>query len=261
MRILVLLSVVATIVANGLANALPINGQTTGEISDRFAVLFTPAGYVFAIWGLIYLGLLALTVYQALPAQRDNPRLRRARGWIAVSGLANIAWLLLWHYERFPLTLLAMLGLLATLIASYEGLRIGRAAVSAPERWLAQVPIGIYLGWVSVATIANASVLLVSQGWGGWGLTAELWTVIMLGAALVIGWLLALRRSEFAAPLVLVWAFIGIAVRDTSPASVVLAAWIAAVLAGMAALAGWWRGRTSTARPTDLAASHAEAAT
>lgn len=260
MWILVVLSVVATIAVNGLANALPINGQTTAEISDRFAVLFTPAGYVFAIWGLIYLGLLALAVYQALPAQRDNPRLGRARGWIAASGLANIAWLLLWHYERFPLTMLAMLGLLATLIASYEALRVGRAAISAAERWMVQLPIGIYLGWVSVATIANASVLLVDAGWDGWGVSAERWTVIMLGAALVVGWLLALRRSEFAASLVLVWAFVGIAVRDTSPESVVLAAWVAAALAGLAALTGWWRGRTQVAHSADVPETRAQVA-
>src|SRR4030042_875147 len=116
MRTLVAISVFATLVVNGLANALPMNGQTTGEISGRFAVLFTPAAYVFAIWGLIYLGLLTLAVYQFLPGQRDNPRLVRSRPWLALSGAANIAWLLLWHYEQFPLTMLAMLALLGLLI-------------------------------------------------------------------------------------------------------------------------------------------------
>lgn len=240
MQVLVLLSVLATLAANALANALPINGQTTAEISNRYDTLFTPAGYVFAIWGVIYLGMLALSVYQARPGQRGNPRLRNARGWIALSGAVNIVWLVLWHYELLPLTMLAMLALLATLIISYERLEIGHRPVPAAERWLVQLPLGIYLGWISVATIANASVLLVSQEWGGWGLAPETWAIVMLGAALLIGWLLALQRGEFAAPLVLVWAFAGIAARGNSP--VAEAAVVSAVLAGLAALAGWWRG-------------------
>ncbi len=108
-----LLAFGATFALNGLANALPLNGQSTGEISDRFQVYFVPAGYVFSIWGLIYLGLGAFAVYQALPAQREAPRLRRIGYLFALSCLANIAWLFLWHYEQFPLTLVAMLSLLA----------------------------------------------------------------------------------------------------------------------------------------------------
>ena len=115
----VILGVVATIAINALANALPLNGQTTGEISDRFQVFFVPAGYVFSIWGLIYLGLVAFGVYQALRAQGDNPRLRSI-GWLFVgSCVANIAWIFFWHYELFPLTLVAMLTLLALLIVIY----------------------------------------------------------------------------------------------------------------------------------------------
>lgn len=254
MQALVVLSVLATIVVNGLANALPFNGQTSAEVSNRYDTLFTPAGYVFAIWGVIYLGLLAVAIYQALPAQRDNPRLGRARGWIAASGLANMVWLLLWHYEQLPLTMLVMLALLAMLIVSYERLQIGRVQVPAAERWLVQLPLGIYLGWICVATIANVSVLLVSLGWDGWGIAPETWTVIVLGAALLIGWLFAIRRREFAAPLVLVWAFAGIAARGFP--TVTEAAWIAAGLAGLAALVGWWRGRgRAMTSSDDLSAS------
>ena len=92
-----LLATVATITINGLANALPLNGQTTGEISDRFDVYFVPAGYVFSIWGLIYLALSAFAVYQALPAQRENPHLRRIGYLFALSCVANSAWIFLWH--------------------------------------------------------------------------------------------------------------------------------------------------------------------
>ena len=101
-QISVVLTILATIVVNALANALPINGQNTGQISDRFHVYFVPAGYVFSIWGLIYLGLIAFAIFQALPSQRENPRLRKVGWWIALGGLANIAWIFLWHYEQFP---------------------------------------------------------------------------------------------------------------------------------------------------------------
>ncbi|HJX40631.1 MAG TPA: hypothetical protein VJ345_04130 [Anaerolineales bacterium] len=246
MRTLVAISVFATLVVNGLANALPINGQTTGEISDRFAVLFTPAAYVFAIWGLIYLGLLALAVYQFLPGQRDNPRLVRSRPWLALSGAANIAWLLLWHYEQFPLTMLAMLALLGLLILTYLRMGIGLQPVPAAERWLVQLPISIYLGWISVATIANASVFLVDQGWSGWGLSAATWTVIMIAAAIVIGSAMVLRRGEVAFPLVLTWALIGIAVRNAGLPLVEVTAWVAAAAALAAAV---WSAIRSPRQP------------
>ena len=94
------LAVLATLVVNGLANALPLNGQNTGAISDRFHVYFVPAGYVFAIWGIIYLGLIGFAIYQVLPAQRENPRLRRSGYSFALSCAANIIWLFLWHYNQ-----------------------------------------------------------------------------------------------------------------------------------------------------------------
>ena len=134
---------IAVIVVNGLANALPLNGQTTGEISDRFDVYFVPAGYVFSIWGLIYLGLIAFTVYQALPSQRDNPHLKRIGYLYALSGVANIVWLFLWHYEQFVWTIVAMLVLLLSLIAIYVRLEIGRTRVPAVEAWLVRVPFSV----------------------------------------------------------------------------------------------------------------------
>src|SRR5512141_3414830 len=108
-HIAVCITILATLIVNTLANALPLNGLNTGQISDRFQVYFVPAGYVFSIWGLIYLGLIAFAVFQALPAQRRNPRLRATGWWISLGGLAISTWIFLWHYQRFPLTLIAML--------------------------------------------------------------------------------------------------------------------------------------------------------
>ena len=197
-QISVVVSILATIIVNGLANALPINGLNTGEISDRFNVYFVPAGYVFSIWGLIYLGLIAFAIFQALPAQRDNPRLRATGWWIVLGGLANIAWILLWHYEIFPLTILVMLVLLASLITVYMHLGIGRSSVSNAETWLVRVPFSIYLGWITVATVANATSLLDYLKWNAFGIAPETWMVIILAAVLVISALMSFTRRDVA---------------------------------------------------------------
>jgi hypothetical protein len=233
-----LLAVIATIAINGLANALPLNGQTTGEISDRFQVYFVPAGYVFSIWGLIYVALVAFAVYQALPSQRDNPRLRSMGYLFALSCVANIAWLFLWHYEVFPLTLAAMLSLLLLLIAIYLRLNIGGAQVSTAEKWLVHVPFSIYLGWITVATIANVTSLLDYLKWSGWGISPEAWTVIMLVAGVGIASAVSLTRGDVAYMLVIVWAFAGIAVKHAGTPVVATAAWVTTALVALMLVAG-----------------------
>jgi hypothetical protein len=242
-QIINLLAVLATIAVNGLANVLPLNGLNTGEISDRFTVYFVPAGYVFSIWGLIYLGLIAYAVFQLLPSQRENPRLLRIGYLPALSCLFNIVWLFLWHYEQFLLTLLAMIGLLLTLIAIYLRLDIGRTSVGTAERWCLHIPFSVYLGWVTVATVANVTSVLDFLGWGGWGLSEAAWAVIMLLVAAGIGVLMGLRHRDAAFLLVLVWAFVGIALKHAGTSSVVAAAWAAALIAGGMAVYSLLRGR------------------
>ncbi|MFN2203083.1 MAG: tryptophan-rich sensory protein [Caldilineaceae bacterium] len=229
-QILVVVAVVGTITVNVLANALPINGMTTGDISDSFDVLFVPAGYVFSIWGLIYLGLAAYAVYQALPSQRDNERLRSIDYPFLLSSIANIAWIFLWHYERFPLTIAAMLVLLVSLIIIYLRLDIGRGYVRAVERWLVDVPFSIYLGWITVATIANITTVLDFVSWNGWGLSDEAWFVIMLAVAILVAVLMTIVRADVAYLLVLAWAFAGIGVKHADNSLVVTTSWIATVI-------------------------------
>ena len=225
-QISVILTILATITVNGLANALPINGQNTGEISDRFEVYFVPAGYVFSIWGLIYLGLIAFAIFQALPSQRDNPRLRAAGWWVSLGGLANIAWIFLWHYEQFPLTLVAMLVLLATLIVTYLHLEIGRSAVSAAERWAVRLPFSIYLGWITVATVANVTSVLDFLQWDGFGIAPEIWMAIVLAAVLVIAVLMNFTRRDVAYAAVILWALAGISVKHAAVPAVAIPTWI-----------------------------------
>lgn len=225
-QISVVVSVLVTLVVNILANALPLNGQNTGEISDRFNVYFVPAGYVFSIWGLIYIGLIAYTIFQALPAQRDNPRLRATGWWITLGGIANSVWIFLWHYNQFPLTLIAMLVLLTTLIVTYLRLGIGRTKVTSGEKWAVHLPFSIYLGWITVATVANVTSLLDYLKWDGFGLAPELWMGIVLAAVLVIAVMMNFTRRDVAYAAVILWALAGISVKHAAVAAVAVPTWI-----------------------------------
>ena len=138
-----LLSVILALTVNILASTLPLNGQNTGEISDRFQVYFVPAGYVFAIWGVIYIGWIAFTIFQFQGSQKESPRLRRLGYLFALSNLANAAWLFCWHYNRFGLSVLVMLALLGLLIASYLRLNVNRSSVTRAEYWSVDVPFSI----------------------------------------------------------------------------------------------------------------------
>lgn len=237
-QVLVLLALLATIAINALANTLPLNGQNTGEISDRFPVYFVPAGYVFSIWGVIYLGLGLYAVYQLLPAQRTNPRLARIDVLFILSCAANIVWLFLWHYNIFPLTLVAMVALLGFLIAIYLRLGVGLVDVPGAEKWFVHLPFSIYLGWITVATIANATSLLSYLNWSGWGISEEAWTAIMLAAGVVISGLMAFTRGDAAYLLVIIWAFVGIALKHSGTPSVAAAAWVASGAVAVLLVAG-----------------------
>lgn len=212
-QITVVFTTIYALIMNGAANALPLNGRNTAEISDSFHVLFVPAGYVFSIWGLIYAALLAYTVYHSLPAQRANPRLRRTGWLVAASSLANGTWIYFWHFGYYVLTLVTMLVLLALLIAIYLRLDVGRAAFTGVERWTVAFMSSIYMGWITVATMANATALLSYVGWNGWGISGLVWTLVLLAAGVVVAAISAFTRRDVTYLLVLVWAFAGISVR------------------------------------------------
>lgn len=225
-QISVFVTILATIIVNGLANALPINGHNTGEISDRFKVFFVPAGYVFSIWGLIYLGLIAYAIFQVLPSQQQNPRLRAISWWVSLGGLANIAWIFLWHYEQFLLTLIAMLVLLATLIITYLRLGIGRTAAPTVEIWAVRLPFSVYLGWITVATIANVTAVLDYVKWNRFGIAPEVWMGVMLIAVLLISTLVVFTRKDVAYIAVILWALAGISVKHAQVSAVAIPTWI-----------------------------------
>jgi translocator protein len=231
-QVLVFVATLVTLAVNALANILPFNGQTTGAISDRFQVYFTPAGYVFAIWGVIYLGLLFFSVYQLLPSQAADPVLGRVRILYLISALANCLWIFLWHYNQLNATGVVMLVLLLSLVAIYLILGIGHVggrAESRWERWLVHLPFSIYLGWISVATIADWTAILWNAGWNGGSIGPQIWTVLMMLAATTLTVLMLTTRRDLAYALVSVWALAGIAYRQPT-------VWGVSIPAGLFAL-------------------------
>jgi translocator protein len=220
-QLAILAAFIFTFAANGAANALPLNGQTTGEISDRFRVFVVPAGYVFSIWGLIYIGQLAFLLHTLRPSRLADPLLRRLGLLPALAAVLNGLWIFAWHYELFPLSLVVMLGLLATLIAIYERGDLAartrtRASVPPAERWLVAVPFAVYLGWISVATITNVAVVGQWAGVPTLGLADELIAAAVLVVGIGIAALVLLREGDAAFGLVIVWAYAGILVKELS---------------------------------------------
>ena len=206
-RVLNLISLLAAIAVNGLANALPINNIQTGAVSDSFGALFTPAGYVFAIWGVIYLTLAVFAVYQVLPAQKNNTRLDRLGPWFILANLFNGAWIFAWHYEKLPLSLFIMIVLLVSLI------QINIAITDLKPGFIKAV-FGVYLGWICIATIANVTALLVNYNWNGFGISQETWSVIMIIAGAIITTLTIIKLKNPYTGLAVMWAFTGIIIKQ-----------------------------------------------
>jgi hypothetical protein len=210
-----LLAILAAFTTNVLANIKPINGLSIGVISNTFFrdVLIVPANYAFAIWGVIYLGLISLGIYQVLPTNSGHPRLRQMGYWLVISSLAQSLWVILFQLRFFPLSVLAMIAILLPLIVLYLRLDIALTPVSSQQRWLVNIPISIYLGWISVATIVNVALALYHLGWEGGGISPVAWTAILMVVGAALAWTICLQRSDLAYPGVLTWALVAIAVR------------------------------------------------
>lgn len=214
LQILNILGFAGVILMNYLSVALPLNGKTPGEISALYPTLFTPAGFTFSIWSVIYLLLLVFTIKQAKNLFRSGlaaPAFVRTIGpWFFLNCISNAAWLVAWHHEQIALAFVIMLVILATLVQIYLRLGIGRSDVSTGILFGVHLPFSVYLGWITVATIANASVLLTNLGWEGWGLAPGTWAAVMVVAGSLIGIAVLLIRRDVAYGLVLAWAFFGI---------------------------------------------------
>ena len=219
-KALVVVTYLAMITMNVLANALPLNGRRTGEVSDAYPSLFTPAGVTFSIWGVIYLLLGLHVLYQlglfrgTAPDVGRSALLNRVGVLFAVSSLANVAWIFAWHYDVIALSAVLILVMLVCLILIADTLRVAR--LSTRERWFVGLPFSVYFGWITVATVANITVLLVSLKWDGFGISASVWATVIVLVAMAIGTATMLYNRDVAYGLVLIWAYVGILIRQTS---------------------------------------------
>lgn len=243
-QVTLLAATVLTLVMNYLSNALPLFGNSNAEVSDRLPNAFTPAGLTFAVWGPIFLGLLVFAVYQALPAQR-GARLDRLFWPFLLGNLLNVAWLLAFQSLNIGLSVVIMLALLAVLVRLYLSVR--SLPPQGAERWTLQLPVSLYLAWISVATIANITAFLVSAGvtQSFLGIAGPVWSALLLVVAAAIGVFFLWRFRDYAFAAVLLWAFYGVYVARPEVSTVVLGAAVAADLVLFGSLSAWRRPRAA----------------
>ena len=224
-----------TVLVNGLAGSTTIlGGKNTAQISDANPNLITPAGYVFSIWGVIYILLGVFVVFQALPSEKGKDYQKRI-GWLFVlSSLLNIAWLFLWQFEYLSLSVVLMFLLLATLISIYLRLNIGKSTAPLREKLAVHVPFSVYLGWITIASIANVAVTLVSVNWDGFGINPETWAALIVIIALLITLIVIATRKDVAYGLVIIWALVGIAVKQSGNQNIVMITEISAIIVAVA---------------------------
>jgi len=218
-KIFVAVTFLIMIIVNVMANALPINGQTTGQVADSYPNLFAPAGITFAIWGLIYLLLATFTLYLLGFFQGDldtikTDMLNKIGIVFSISSICNAAWIFSWHYNKIPLSMLLMVVILVCLI--YINYIVRNEKLTAREKFFVRLPFSVYFGWITVATIANATTLLVSIGWNGFGLSEPFWAVVIIIVGMLIGSATIIRNRDIAYDLVMLWAYAGIFIKHTS---------------------------------------------
>lgn len=208
-RIYPILFLILVIIVNFLANFLPIGGKSTGEVSDQYPTLFTPAGFTFGIWGLIYIALLAYVVYQVLPANREKKLIDRINRHFLVNCIANILWIFAWHYELITLSLILMAVILGSLIGIYRHIKPGKLQ-GFREKLFIRFPFSLYFGWITVATLANISVEQAVIGMDNWMMTKTVWVFIELALAGAVGTVMIIRYKDFVFAGVVAWAAYGI---------------------------------------------------
>lgn len=207
LQILNFLALLATLTVNALANILPINGMNTGELSALYPSLFTPAGFTFSVWSVIYLLLIGFVIVQRSAASK--PYFAELSLWFLVSCAANSSWILAWHYQYVFASVIIMVVLLFTLVRIFLLVQAD-SELTLLQKFFIQLPFIVYLSWICVATIANISALLVSVQWSGGPLSPVTWTITMTGIASLLGIFIVERYRKPTFFLVLIWALFGI---------------------------------------------------
>ncbi|MEM3530364.1 MAG: TspO/MBR family protein [Nitrososphaerales archaeon] len=218
------MALIVMVVVNGLAGGTTIiGGKNTAQISDTNPTLITPASYAFSIWGIIYIMLGIFVFYQALSNQRAK-EFREKVGYLFIAScILNIFWLFLWQFEYLIFSVFVIFLLLATLIAIYLSLEVGKVSLSLNEKIAFQLPFSVYLGWISIASIANVATTLVSVKWDGFGISHEVWASSLIIIVLVITLLVIATKKDVAYGLVIIWALLGIAVNQSEKQDIVIA--------------------------------------
>jgi hypothetical protein len=196
---------IAMVMVNALAVTLPINGKTTKELSDQYPNLFVPAGITFSIWGVIYLSLLTVLLWQFF-STRLRKVIESLHWFVAINFLLNSLWIISWHYEFVSISVVIMVSLLATLVAI-------NTKLMKPNELLPKFSFGIYLGWICLATIANITTLLVSFSWAGFGLCEEWWAISLILIGTLVGVFAMYKLKNSFLSLALAWGFIGIVLK------------------------------------------------
>jgi len=216
------------IAVNALANILPINGYNTGQISAFYPNAFVPAGFTFSIWGVIYLLLLSYTIgftYYTLK-QEQYPKaftfIERINLYFLLTCLLNMAWIVAWHYLQIELSVVIMLLFLITLIQLFLKSSTIANALTSTQKFILQTPFIVYLGWISVATIANSTALLVAYKWNAFSISPIYWSAAMILIAIVLAMLMLKKFKAVPFALVVAWALWGI-YHAQGPAAPILA--------------------------------------
>jgi len=213
---------ISVVLVNSLAGSTTLlGGKNTAEISNANLNLITPAGYVFSIWGVIYFLLGVFVIFQALPSEKQKEYHEKISWLFVLSSVLNIVWLFLWQFEYLAFSVIIMFLLLASLILIYLRLDIGKSKVGLREKMTVHLPFSTYLGWITIASIANVSVALVSLEWDGFGISSLTWVTLVVIIALLITILVLVTRRDIAYGLVIIWAFVGIAVEQSANQDIV----------------------------------------
>ena len=229
LSILNVLGFLGVVIVNALAVTLPLNNKTTGELSDQYPNLFVPAGLTFSIWGVIYILLAIFVIYGLVVAIRKDSEkssfIENIGIHFLISCLANIGWIFAWHYEILALSLVLMIILLRSLMTIYLRLRIGKSDSTRTEKYVVHLPFSIYLGWITIATIANVTALLVDINWNTFGLSEPFWAIAVIIVGIAITLSVLFTRKDIFYCLVVDWALLGILLKrlaDSTPVQSVI---------------------------------------
>ncbi|MDH5482161.1 MAG: hypothetical protein OEY22_04685 [Candidatus Bathyarchaeota archaeon] len=227
----------AVVIVNGLATTTLLNGRTTADVSGLYPTLITPAGFTFSIWGVIYVLLLVFVVFQLLPQHRKDAFHGQIGYLFSLSSVFNIVWLFLWQYDYITVSVALMFALLASLIAIYLRLQIGKSKASLREKLCVHLPFSVYLGWITIASIANVATALVSMNWDGFGISEATWAVLVIAIALIVTLALLATRRDIAYGLVITWALAGIIANQSENPDIITIAEVSAIITVIAIIA------------------------